>query len=859
MKEENRKNMIRSNAFLALLAIAMLTTAVTKTATAKSLYVIAEIKGSSADSTLPVKAYDIGVDGTLTFQAQHDIPHSMLGAVGMAIDSDYGYIFITYEASGEIQLIEATRMTDAGKTVAPDAMNLAGIVYDHEKSLLYCVDRGTNRLYVYNWWPETATLTHVEGSPFALRNASAFGIALDEIDDLLFVANASNTINVYSTSTWRLVNTISVSRIAVSIAVDVRNGLLYTGGGFAGNMYLTQYHLATGIEAEVQVEPDAGVMGLGVDPGTGFVYMSTGTNNAAGGDNLLVYDTALNQIDIITAIGNPTGLAIPGRDIGFNPLNLNKLVLKGATDGAGPDDIKTVGPGDTYTYGIYFDNTNDFTVTDLSVVDILPKEVTFVSADDDGVNGVYDYNEKTNTQTYTWTYKELPPKTSTLLEITVQAKKDIADGTIITNSVTINSNETAPTTTSVDVILGNNPLNLKKSIIGGIEGQVTQVKSNEIITYAIDFDNKIYDYPITQISVVDTLSKDVTFISAKDQNGKGVGKYDGKDTWSWSFKSLQPKEEIHIELEVSVNPDLPAGTIITNRVSIDCNEVSPSSSSVDAVVSDVTNELLPLNITKIAMDSSGSEIEWIKPGESLTYKICFDNNNNNSNVTNVFLNDTLPSEVTFVSAQVDNNNFAGQYDPIKHIYTGILKSLEPGLVTCLELVVNVKQDTPVDTIISNFVTINSSGTLPTPADVNVVTVEPVEPDEPNEPNEPLLVDNLSITPNVLRRNGTSPRIKAVVQLPQGVNISNINPDDRPALYYQDRNTGVFVEIGISESVSYPTGTENRPTITVYFSRPELMNAAQYYGGVTLRIEGKLNTSQSYFGDATIHITKFAGD
>jgi len=89
MKEEKRKNVIRSNAFLVLLAIVMLTTAVTKTATAKSLYVIADMKGASVDGIQPVQAYDIGVDGTLTFQAQYDIPHNMLGAVGMAIDSDY--------------------------------------------------------------------------------------------------------------------------------------------------------------------------------------------------------------------------------------------------------------------------------------------------------------------------------------------------------------------------------------------------------------------------------------------------------------------------------------------------------------------------------------------------------------------------------------------------------------------------------------------------------------------------------------------------------------------------------------------------------------------------------------------------
>jgi hypothetical protein len=249
------------------------------------------------------------------------------------------------------------------------------------------------------------------------------------------------------------------------------------------------------------------------------------------------------------------------------------------------------------------------------------------------------------------------------------------------------------------------------------------------------------------------------------------------------------------------------------------------------------------------MDSSGSEIKWIEPGKSFTYKICFDNSDNDFELTGISLRDTLPGEVTFLSANVNNKNFIGYYDLKSRTYIGSLKSLEPNdEEVCLELEVNVSQDTPLNTIISNSVIIDSNETLPAIADVNIVTGEPF-----------LEVENLSITPNELRRNGTSPLIKAVVPLPQGFNKSDINPDDQPKLYYQDRNTEEFVEIGISVGGSYPTGTENSPTITVYFSRPELMNAAQYYGRVTLRIEGKLNTGQSYYGDAMIHITKFAGD
>ena len=839
MKNTNRKKILSSNTFLALVAITFLAMPAMNTALAKSLFVIADIKGSSEDSTQPVQAYDIGVDGTLMFQAQHDIPHSMLGAVGMAIDSDYGYIFITYEASGDIQLIEATTMTNAGRTRAPDATDLAGIVYDHEKSLLYCVDRRKGTLYVYNWWPDSATLTHVQGSPFALENASAYGIALDEIDDLLYVANASNTVTVYSTSDWQLVDTISLSRIAISVAVDVQNGLLYTGGGYAGNMFLTQYHLASKTEAEVQVEPDAGVMGLGVDSDTSLVYMSTGRDTVSGGDNLLVYDSELNQIDIVTAIGNPTGLAIPGKDIGYNPLNLDKQVLRGASASPDFDDMETVEPGDTYTYGVSFDNNNDFTVTDVLIVDMLPEEVSFISADDDGVNGYYD----PDTHSYIWSYQLLPPGTSTLLELTVKVDDKIGNGVIITNLVTINSNQTTPTTTSVDVITTTDVFNLEKSILvpAGIDGQVT-VQPGDTIIYAIDFDNIDYDSLVTNVTVVDTLPEEVSFVRADDDNGSG--KYNAKDhTYTWSYNSLKPGAVKHLELEVVVNSDLPLGTVITNIVTINTDETSESSTNVDVVVS-----YSPLNITKEAVNKEGEEIIWVDPGERFTYQICFDNNNNiDSEVTGIFLSDTLPEEVTFILDQTDNKNFIGHYDPKSHTYTGTLKSLESGLTTCVELVVDVNENTPIGTMIPNTVIIDSNETLPATADIIVPVGEIL-----------LEVDDLSITPNVLRRNGTSLNIMAVVQLPEGTTKDDIRPNDRPKLYHQDlADIDNYILIGTgSQTIS---GTDDRPRITILFNRAELMNAVQRYGEVNLRVEGRLKTGRTYFGEYIIHLTRFAGD
>jgi uncharacterized repeat protein (TIGR01451 family) len=531
MKSKIKKNVRKTHVFSLLLVTTLLVTTLPSLVTAKSLYVIADILGATSESTQPVQAYDIGKDGTLTFQAEYAIPHQLLGAVGITIDTDSASLFITYEASNEIQLLDARSMMDEGITVAPDASDLAGIVYDHKKKLLYCVDRRSDQLFVYDWDSGAKTLTHVEGSPFSLWTATAFGIALDEIDDLLYVANGTQKVTVYNTSTWRRVDRITLNRVAISIAIDVKGGYLYTGGGYAGNKYLTQYHLATGTVKEVQVDPVAGVMGLDVDPDTGYIYLNTGLNNEPGGDDIQVYDVDLKQIGFIPDIGNPTGLVVPGKDIGYNPLDLNKTVVRGATESDSPDEMPIVGAGDTFFYGIHFNNLTDITLTDVSIVDSLPSEVVFISGDDKGITGSYD----SKTHTFQWLLSSLPPNVPITLELGAQVKKDVELGTIISNTVTINSNETPPTTKRLDIITGQNALNLTKSVLGTPEGQLALVGADGPMTYTIQFENN-NEFPMTNISVVDVLPKEVSFVSI--QGNPASGKYDSAThtcTWSLYF------------------------------------------------------------------------------------------------------------------------------------------------------------------------------------------------------------------------------------------------------------------------------------------------------------------------------------
>ena len=938
------------------LVVVFLIAIIAETTAAKSLYVIAD-KGTITDSTQPVHAYDIGNDGTLTFQTQCDIPHRMLGAVGMAMDSQAEYLFITYEASNEIHLVDAETMTNAGTvTAAPEGADLAGIVYDHEKKRLYCVEIHTNLLHVFDWEQEPLTLTPVTNSPFTLKNAVAYGIALDEINDRLYVANARDTITVYSTSNWRLTESISLNRIAISVAVDVENEYVYAGGGFVDNQYLTQYHLATGTKREVQVEPDAGVMGLGVDPDTGRVYVSTGRDNEPGGDNLLVFDSSLWQIDIVPSIGDPTGLAIPDRDVGYNPLNLSKTVVEEATEGFDADGTMTVGAGGIVAYAIHLENNNAFPVTDVSIIDTHPELLTFVTADGNEGNGKYD----SKTHTYAWSYASLEPGSSINLELTAKVNKDVEAGTGITNTATISSRETAPTTKGVRIETTNNALNLTKTVSGQTGDQGSGVDANDPISYTITFDNNDNDFTATDISIVDFLPNELTFIQTNGE--KASGTYDPiEHTYTWSYPFLRPGEAVSLGLVARVNPDTAPGTIISNSAMITSNETPPSTAGVHTIT---YFKALTLS-TEIAGSADG-ELKWVGPKEEITYTIQFQNRDNESVVTNVSIVDRLPQHVSFVRARADDHGVTGRYDakthtytwsypsllpentpvsldlvvqvnknappatiisnsvtidsdqtrpttvsidamtyykslnlsvmvigsvmgetdwvdvndpyaykisyentndvpvtnvvivdtlpkevqvksadgdgdfgwydPKAHLYTWSLPSLPPGASAHLEIVTRVYPGTALSTVLTNLVTIDSDETLPTTTSVEVMVGE-----------SPLEAQTFSILPTIIRDSGPSYEIQATAILPPGIGKDDIK-EVLPTLYPGR----------LSAKRQMIFGTATRAKVIALFDKNDLLKAVSDSGEVPLTVVGKLKTGRSWYGKATVYITRFTG-
>ncbi len=64
----------------------------------------------------------------------------------------------------------------------------------------------------------------------------------------------------------------------------------------------------------------------------------------------------------------------------YNYVNLSKNIIKGAVQQSASSKVERVDVSDTITYSICFDNKdNDYRVTNMSIVDILWDEVSFVT------------------------------------------------------------------------------------------------------------------------------------------------------------------------------------------------------------------------------------------------------------------------------------------------------------------------------------------------------------------------------------------------------------------------------------------------------------------------------------------------
>jgi len=398
------------------------------TARAKSVYAIIYHQNDI------IGAYKIDAN-QIEYQTEIQAPQHGYRAIDLAIDSGSSCIFVTYEDSNIIEIINAKTMEYEGSVTATGATNLAGIVFDEAKQKLYTVNRGTYNLFVYFWNPNTKTLTPDGINPKILTDLptppDAHGIALDTTNNHLYVANRTNIVHYYDTNGWGHVNDVNVGEIAVDVDIDSGRGYLY-GGGYTYHDYLLKLDLSTGIAESNDI--GAGVIGLAVDPNSGLVYTTTFHNQ------LRVYDTSTSPFTLTDYedIIKGCGVCVPSADISYKPpvFDVNKVDNVNDVDCVYPFD-----PNDEnyLVYTICYD-ANGYADTNVVITDYLPVEVEYYSSDPCGV-----YHPDSNT--VIWDINDISGADSNCLQLTVKVNYYAKPGHKIKNYCEMEGDEYCTFTT----------------------------------------------------------------------------------------------------------------------------------------------------------------------------------------------------------------------------------------------------------------------------------------------------------------------------------------------------------------------------------------------------------------------------
>jgi uncharacterized repeat protein (TIGR01451 family) len=465
-------------------------------------------------------------------------------------------------------------------------------------------------------------------------------------------------------------------------------------------------------------------------------------------------------------------------------------------------------------------------VEGLSVVDILPAEVTFVSAD--GAAGSYDRDR----HVYTWSFPSLMPESTVCVKLVARVRRNTAVGTVITNEVTVDSETTIPQRASVSAVVAQpkpKPLELTKTITDGIERRdeqgIAYVAQGQEITYRVCVRND-NDWAVNNVVVTDILPEEVTFVSADEP----AGWYDrDRHVYTWSYLSLLPHSTACVELVVRVRENTALGSTITNHVTIDGEDIVTQRASVSVVAAQAKPK--PLELTKTITDGIQGRDErgvaYVAQGQEITYTVCVRNDNRQA-ASNVIVTDRLPAEVAFVSA----DGVHGSYDPATHTYTWTYPTLAAGTTHCMTLVVKLADTLEPGQMVVNTVYLDADQA---PTVIDSIQVRVVE-------TPSALEVALTLSPLILGRTGhnRSDQVTALLEFPPHIRESDVTLET------------ISLAPGAVPATSATMSVVNQIVqIRATFELGKILDAIPHSGITTLCVTGRLRSQRAFVGEGVV--------
>jgi uncharacterized repeat protein (TIGR01451 family) len=291
------------------------------------------------------------------------------------------------------------------------------------------------------------------------------------------------------------------------------------------------------------------------------------------------------------------------------------------------DSVDPAEAGGALTYTLTVTNNGPSTATGVMVTDLLPPEVSFVSA----VASQSSVSESGG---------NVSADLGTLLSgaaATVTLNVTIADSAlgVITNTASVTGNETETNTS-------NNSATEPTTVTPVVDVQVTKVddvdpvNAGGVVTYTLLVTNN-GPSTATGVSVTDTLPTGVTYRSSSSTQGS-VTSSNGVVTAN--LGTLASGAQATILLRVDID-DSTTGTI-TNSVTVTTNEPDPDPDNNTDDEETTVNPVVDLAITKT------DNVDSVMPGDSFVYTLLV-TNNGPSSATDVAVSDLLPADISFVS------------------------------------------------------------------------------------------------------------------------------------------------------------------------------------------------------------------
>jgi len=362
------------------------------------------------------------------------------------------------------------------------------------------------------------------------------------------------------------------------------------------------------------------------------VQVDTTIPNAASIDNTAIVDyVAFTSNEAQSASSNTMSAVY---------LENTDLFLEKTVDVATPDE------GQTITYAINLVNIGPENGTNITIEDLLPLGVTYVS--DTPNQGSYASG------TGLWTVGDLANGANATLAIVATVDAATA-GATLTNTALVTAVD------PVDLLLSNNSDSID-IVIGGaadlaLNKTVNNPTPNELstITYTITVSNN-GPANATSTTLIDLLPAGVTYISST----RSQGIYN-QTTGVWAIGDLANGASATLTITASVDTGTSGVTITNTAIIVSADQIDPNSANDQDSIGVTVQSSLPPGTPQLDINKASDANGFVTPGDTITYTINVTNTGNIA-LTGVGVTDSLPAGTANIanSTQVTTPTYANE-------------------------------------------------------------------------------------------------------------------------------------------------------------------------------------------------------